>query len=413
MKTTKKILLMSFLIVMGLLAGNVRCEARESTVQAVQSVKVKDKKKVCLYQGDKYKIRQAIPALKNKKIVWKSGNKKVLSISSKGIMRAKKIGKSKVTAWNTGKKTGVSFTVRVKQKEVPVNKIVFAQNNKKIIEYGERCRLIASAFPLNATNKRIEWKSMNESIATVDNNGVVTAKRPSENVDIVATSAENNTKFAVWHLSITADRGYITKQMLDSKKLDNVNKLMIVSHPDDELFWGGGHLLQDKYFVVCVTNDNQSNERKNEFIQMMKTTGDEYIILDYPDSRINVGTMKKDIDLLTTSKKGLMKDLTLLLNYKKWDEVVTHNPDGEYGKYNHQKVSQFVTEAYKGVNTNLKGLYYFGKFYWGKVPGEQLPQDIVDKKYELIKSYIPTAAGAVKNFGHMLPYENWIEADKW
>ena len=146
---------------------------------------------------------------------------------------------------------------------------------------------------------------------------------------------------------------------------------------------------------------------------MMKTTGEECLVLDYPDSRINVGSMKKDIDLLTTSQKGLKKDLTLLLSYKKWDEVVTHNPDGEYGKYNHQKVSQFVTECYKEVNKNLNNLYYFGKFYWGEVPGEQLPQNIVDKKYELIKSYIPTAAGAVKAFGHMLPYENWIEADKW
>ena len=413
MKTSKKILLMSFFIIAGLMAGNIQCQAKQNNIPAVKSVKVKNKKKIVLYQGNKYKIKQSIPSLKNKKIVWKSSNKKVLLISSKGIMKTKKIGKSKVIAWNKGKKTKVSFTVKVKQREVNVSKILFDQNNVRIMEYGERRQLVANVLPSNATNKGIEWKSLNNSIATVDQNGVVTAKRPSENVDIIASSKEDNRKFAVWHISITANRGYITKQILDSKKLDDVNKLMIVSHPDDELFWGGGHLLQDKYFVVCVTNDYQNDERKNEFIRMMKTTGEECLVLDYPDSRINVGSMKKDIDLLTTSQKGLKKDLTLLLSYKKWDEVVTHNPDGEYGKYNHQKVSQFVTECYKEVNKNLNNLYYFGKFYWGEVPGEQLPQNIVDKKYELIKSYIPTAAGAVKAFGHMLPYENWIEADKW
>ena len=34
----------------------------------------------------------------------------------------------------------------------------------------------------------------------------------------------------------------------------DVDKLMIVAHPDDELLWGGGHLIEGEYLVVCMTH---------------------------------------------------------------------------------------------------------------------------------------------------------------
>lgn len=29
---------------------------------------------------------------------------------------------------------------------------------------------------------------------------------------------------------------------------------MIVAHPDDETLWGGSHLIDDNYLVVCMSN---------------------------------------------------------------------------------------------------------------------------------------------------------------
>lgn len=32
---------------------------------------------------------------------------------------------------------------------------------------------------------------------------------------------------------------------------------MIVAHADDEILWGGAHLLADDYYVVCVSSGDK------------------------------------------------------------------------------------------------------------------------------------------------------------
>lgn len=45
--------------------------------------------------------------------------------------------------------------------------------------------------------------------------------------------------------------------------------LMIVAHPDDETIWGGSHLINGNYTVLCITNGN-NKKRKKEFMNVMK-----------------------------------------------------------------------------------------------------------------------------------------------
>lgn len=54
---------------------------------------------------------------------------------------------------------------------------------------------------------------------------------------------------------MTGDRsGHVTIRELDSLQLEDCTKLMVVAHPDGETLWGGAHLLDGKYFVVCLTD---------------------------------------------------------------------------------------------------------------------------------------------------------------
>lgn len=39
--------------------------------------------------------------------------------------------------------------------------------------------------------------------------------------------------------------------------------LMIVAHPDDETIWGGSHLINGNYTVLCITNGNNKKKKKS------------------------------------------------------------------------------------------------------------------------------------------------------
>lgn len=55
---------------------------------------------------------------------------------------------------------------------------------------------------------------------------------------------------------------YVSKD-LSKIDLNKAKKLMIVAHPDDETLWGGAHLLEDDYLVVCITCGPNKQEQKS------------------------------------------------------------------------------------------------------------------------------------------------------
>ncbi len=189
--------------------------------------------------------------------------------------------------------------------------------------------------------------------------------------------------------------------------LSDVDNLMIVAHPDDELLWGGGHLIEDNYLVVCITCGS-SKIRVNEFTKVMNKTNDEYIMLGYPDKtngeRDNWNTVRDDI----------AKDLKDIIALKDWNMIVTHNPDGEYGHIHHKMTSKITTD----VTTDKNKLYYFGHYYSKSnlinnindmVP---LNDDILKQKKNLIGLY-KSQSFIQTYFDQMNPYEEWINYNDW
>ena len=191
-------------------------------------------------------------------------------------------------------------------------------------------------------------------------------------------------------------------------KADKFKKVMIVAHPDDETLWGGAHLITDRYFVVCLTNGYNS-ARAKDFGELLKFTNNSGIILNYPDIEDNI------IDDWSEVKIGILKDLSIILNYKYWDTIITHGPDGTTGHIHHKKTCQYVTEIVKKYNKFNK-LYYFGKFYQkNKIP--KYLHKINDKEFNFKKLEVEihkTENKIIKSrWFHMLQYENWILASKW
>ena len=198
---------------------------------------------------------------------------------------------------------------------------------------------------------------------------------------------------------------YVDNNMLDSLELSNVNKVMIVAHPDDETIWGGAHLLKDDYLVICITNGN-NDVRKEEYKNALEYSKDPFIILPYSDKKFFFRSR------WLVEKQYIEKDIKTILSYKNWEQIITHNPEGEYGHNHHKMINDIVTKIACQLGKE-KQLWYFGKYYTKDElvqVEEQLQknsEDIQLQKEQMWRCY-PSQNNIInKKFGHMLLYENW------
>lgn len=191
--------------------------------------------------------------------------------------------------------------------------------------------------------------------------------------------------------------------ILDKMDLSSVNKLMIVAHPDDETIWGGAHLAEDDYLVVCITNGNNETRNK-EFFDVLDVSADSGIMLTYPDKT------KGKRDSWDRVRTKISLDLEKIISYKEWELVVTHNTKGEYGHAHHIMTNNIVTNI---MIDDLDRLYYFGKYYKASQIGEvedklnKINDDrLIQIKNEMIEKY-SSQESVTDSLSHMFPYENW------
>ncbi len=190
--------------------------------------------------------------------------------------------------------------------------------------------------------------------------------------------------------------------------LTDINKIMIVAHPDDEMIWGGSHLIDDNYLVVCITC-GADNRRVEEFKNVMRATNDKYIMLNYPDKtngeRDNWDMVYDDISF----------DIERILSFKNWEEIVTHNKKGEYGHIHHKMTNAIVTEIYEKNYKGSNNLYFFGKYYKAdkiddvKDDLEEISDENYNKKNNIIYKYYVSQRSVADGLNHMFKYENWTK----
>lgn len=117
------------------------------------------------------KVKSVSPSKASKSVAYKSSNTKIATISSKGIVKGKKEGTAKITVQskkNKKLKKTVAITVkRLKPYSLTLNKTKLNMN-------------VNDTYKLKATVKAsspITWNSSNKTVATVDKNGIITAKK--------------------------------------------------------------------------------------------------------------------------------------------------------------------------------------------------------------------------------------------
>lgn len=202
----------------------------------------------------------------------------------------------------------------------------------------------------------------------------------------------------------------INTELLIDHGIDNADKLMITAHPDDETIWGGGHLMDKGYFIVVITN-GKNRVRKKEFETVLESSGNNGIILDYPDK--SFGSRSK----WTTVRDDISKDIEMVMNYKEWELIVTHNQNGEYGHQHHKMTNEIVNSIFdSGTKSNTK-LFFFGKYYKKTDINEceestpKMPKERIEYKEKLLELY-NSQSKTINNLSHMNPYEDWEEKDQ-
>ena len=212
--------------------------------------------------------------------------------------------------------------------------------------------------------------------------------------------------FGITKVSVkTLNANDIKYKLLFKENYDYKN-LMIVAHPDDDLLFGGTELMKDDYVVVCVTCGS-SETRLKEFKRMMKYFNDEYITLGYPDLVDGKRSeWEYEYDLIK-------RDINNIIKLKKWDKIVTHNPEGEYGHIHHKMTSKIVTSLVK----DKSNFYYFNKTYSKKYYDdnkiEKLDKETCKKKKKLFDKYYKSQVNLkvrfLSDYEKVTSYSEWTE----
>lgn len=157
------------------------CEVTvKKKVIAVTGVKL-SAESMTLREGDRGILTATVePAnATNKNVEWWTTDLDIVSVTSApggstGYVEARKAGKTTVTVKTENGEFSASCEITVEKKEVPVTGITIEPSSLKL-PVGDTYSLIPHVQPNDATNQDIKWLSTNESVATVNAEGKVTA----------------------------------------------------------------------------------------------------------------------------------------------------------------------------------------------------------------------------------------------
>jgi len=136
----------------------------------------------------------------NKSVTWSSSSTSIATVSSSGLVTAKSIGSATITCRandGSGKQATCAVTVKEPVKVTGISLNFTTANLKK----DETLQLAATVSPADASNKNIAWASSDKSIATVNDDGLVTAVAYGS-VSVTCTAQDGSGKQATCAVTV-------------------------------------------------------------------------------------------------------------------------------------------------------------------------------------------------------------------
>ena len=172
-------------------AGKVKATCTVTVPRLINWIEF-DEDEIELKAGETYQLKPDISpsTATNKTLKYTSSDSKVAKVSDSGLVTAISEGEARIRAQATDGSDEYAICYVTVTGKAKVAGITLNQTSAEV-KRGENLALQANISPYYAANKNVVWKSVDTKVATVDDNGNVTAKAPGR-TKITATSAENS-----------------------------------------------------------------------------------------------------------------------------------------------------------------------------------------------------------------------------
>src|SRR5680860_1331096 len=140
--------------------------------------------------------------------------------------------------------------------------------------------------------------------------------------------------------------------MFKKKLMESKTVALIVAHPDDEILWAGGTVLNHpswNWFILSLCRGSDP-DRAPKFHKVLEILGAEGIMGDLDD-----GPEQKPLD-----EKEVEQTIQDLLPPKHFDLLITHNPSGEYTRHlRHEETGKAVINLWHTGKISADELWTF------------------------------------------------------
>ena len=212
----------------------------------------------------------------NKNVTYSSSDKTIAIVDEYGNVTGIKAGTATITVTTEDGNKTATCTVTVKASNIAVTGIELDKTAAEI-NIDKTITLTATIKPNNATNKNVTWKSSDETIATVDANGIVTGIK--EGTATITATTEDGNKTAT--CAVTVKDGAVKP---------------IIKKVDAESSKG-------QYIVYVTLEDNGAEISKVEFdandITANKTSDGRYYFLPEKNKTYTIKVTDKNGNIVT------------------------------------------------------------------------------------------------------------------
>ncbi len=345
--------------------------------------------RVKLEIGETYNIKYEISSLNtpSTSLKWESSNENVAVVKD-GKVTAIGIGKCSIVGTTINNLTA-KMIIEVAEKEIMVEEISLLPSSM-LLKVGDRDTIVSNIAPSNANNKKLTYDIDNPIIASVDQNGKVTAL--SEGSAIVTVTSSNNVKKQLI-VNVVSNQIY-------NENIDNINQ----NSENISL------VLKSSSGTIRGNYNNLTNSNQNITIGISSVIGVngiqkvEYCVYKYGENECNKFTQINDINstfyvLNSTGEYVIRMKVTDKKNgviYKNYyakvnNFIVNDNPSGKIDSTCGNEAQTLI--AY----VNGKKIERYEKFTISK--GEKLT----------INLYLTKKCGTIKQLARNTPdgEENW------